>query len=103
MTRNSSKKLRQRYYRAMLRLDLHGFKFRSLRNMLILPKLDTVNNRPRIRIRQSSLTTVFSLSILMNVIFLKSNYFYVGRWFGKFYYVGKNELAFVFAFLKYGM
>ena len=70
--------------------------------MLTSHKLDTVNNRPRIRIRQSSLT-VFPLSILMNVIFLKSNYFYVGRWFGKFNYVGRNKLAFVFAFLKYGM
>jgi hypothetical protein len=58
-------------------------------------------NHPRIR--QSSLTTVFSLSILMNVIVLETNYFYLGRWFGKFNYVGKNKLAFVFAFLKYGM
>jgi hypothetical protein len=74
----------------MLRLDLNGFKFRYSRNMLTLHKLDTVNNCPRIRIRQFSLTTFFSLSILMNVIFLKSNYFYVGRWFGKFNYVGKK-------------
>jgi hypothetical protein len=55
-------------------------------------------NRPRIR--QSSLMTVFSLSILMNVIFLESNYFYLGRWFGKFNYVGKKQVSICFCISK---